>query len=130
MTASLADGSSVAAPLAVAADGRDVAGARGGRHRDLDAEPIRSPRSCSISAHSREHGFISTEFHTETGPFTQVPLPGNRSSLVWVVKPETAEELAALDDAALSRRVEEQMQSMLGRVTRRARPADLSAFGD
>ena len=63
------------------------------------------------------HGFTSTEFHTETGPFTQVPLPGNRSSLVWVVKPETAEELAALDDAALSLRVERQMQSMLGRVT-------------
>ena len=67
--------------------------------------------------HSREHGFISTEFHTETGPFTQVPLPGNRSSLVWVVKPETAEELAALDDAALSVRVEQKMQSMLGRVS-------------
>ncbi|TIV51332.1 MAG: UbiH/UbiF family hydroxylase, partial [Mesorhizobium sp.] len=58
-----------------------------------------------------------TEFHTETGPFTQVPLPGKRSSLVWVVKPETAKELAALDDAALSIRVEEQMQSMLGRVS-------------
>ncbi|RWG55491.1 MAG: UbiH/UbiF family hydroxylase, partial [Mesorhizobium sp.] len=68
-------------------------------------------------SHRSEHGFISTEFHTETGPFTQVPLPGKRSSLVWVVKPETAQELAALDDAMLSVRVEEQMQSMLGRVS-------------
>ncbi|RUZ17900.1 FAD-dependent monooxygenase, partial [Mesorhizobium sp. M7A.F.Ca.CA.001.09.1.1] len=66
--------------------------------------------------HSGDHAFTSTEFHTETGPFTQVPLPGNRSSLVWVVKPETATELAALDDATLSQRVEQQMQSMLGRV--------------
>ncbi|MER2632611.1 MAG: FAD-dependent monooxygenase, partial [Rhizobiaceae bacterium] len=67
-------------------------------------------------AHEREHAHTSTEFHTETGPFTQVPLPGRRSSLVWVVRPETAQALAALDDAALSRRIEDRMQSMLGRV--------------
>jgi 2-octaprenyl-6-methoxyphenol hydroxylase len=33
-----------------------------------------------------------------------------------VVAPETAEELAALDDDALSAKIEERMQSMLGRV--------------
>ena len=37
----------------------------------------------------------------DTGPFTQVPLPDRRSSLVWVVPSETAEELALLDDAPL-----------------------------
>ncbi|UCI05737.1 UbiH/UbiF family hydroxylase [Mesorhizobium sp. B1-1-8] len=114
--ASLADGSEVSASLAVAADGR-LSPAR-------EAAGIRaSARSYPQSAlvlnfgHRSEHGFISTEFHTETGPFTQVPLPGKRSSLVWVVKPETAKELAALDDASLSARVEEQMQSMLGRIS-------------
>jgi 2-octaprenyl-6-methoxyphenol hydroxylase len=68
-------------------------------------------------SHSRPHGNVSTEFHTPTGPFTQVPLPGDRSSLVWVVRPQTAEELRALDDAALSRAIETRMQSMLGRVS-------------
>src|SRR5690606_32788075 len=53
----------------------------------------------------------------ETGPFTQVPLPGNRSSLVWVEAPERARDLAAMDDAALSIEIERKMQSMLGRVT-------------
>ena len=113
--ARLADGTSVEGSLAVAADGR-LSPAR-------DAAGIRtSARSYPQAAlvlnfsHSRGHGFISTEFHTETGPFTQVPLPGNRSSLVWVVRPKTAEELMALDDGLLSARVEEQMQSMLGRV--------------
>ena len=38
-------------------------------------------------------------------------------TLKWLVKPETAEELAAVDDAALSVRVEQKMQSMLGRVS-------------
>ena len=37
--------------------------------------------------HSRPHHDTSTEFHTETGPFTLVPLPGQRSSLVFVVDP-------------------------------------------
>ena len=102
--------------LAVAADGRDSLA----RQAAGIATSARSyPQSALVLnfGHSRGHGFISTEFHTETGPFTQVPLPGNRSSLVWVVKPETAEELAALDDAALSVRVEQKMQSMLGRVS-------------
>lgn len=112
----LADGTSIAAPLAVAADGR-LSPAR-------DAAEIRTvthayPQAALVLnfAHTRPHGSISTEFHTETGPFTQVPLPGDRSSLVWVVQPQMAEELAALDDATLSRRVEDRMQSMLGRVS-------------
>ena len=59
------------------------------------------------------------ETASKLNPFAEkaVPLPGKRSSLVWVVKPGTAAELATLDEAALSRRVEERMQSMLGRVT-------------
>lgn len=111
----LADGGEIATPLAVAADGRlsparDAAGIRTVTHE--------YPQSALVLnfAHARGHGSTSTEFHTETGPFTQVPLPGDRSSLVWVVRPETAEELAGLDDSALSARIEERMQSMLGRV--------------
>ncbi len=116
VSARLADGTSVEGALAVAADGRlsparEAAGIR---------TSVRSyPQAALVLnfSHSRGHGFISTEFHTETGPFTQVPLPGNRSSLVWVVQPQTARELMALDDGSLSARVEEQMQSMLGRVS-------------
>nr|WP_210325013.1 UbiH/UbiF family hydroxylase [Mesorhizobium silamurunense] len=112
----LGDGSEVSASLAVAADGR-LSPAREAAGIKASARPY--PQSALVLnfSHRSEHGFISTEFHTETGPFTQVPLPGKRSSLVWVVKPETAKELAALDDASLSVRVEEQMQSMLGRVS-------------
>ena len=115
-TAHLADGSAIEAALAVAADGR--------RSPARDAAGIRThvrdyPQSAIVLefAHTRPHGEISTEFHTPTGPFTQVPLPGLRSSLVWVVRPEQADQLMALDDAALSARVETVMQSMLGAVT-------------
>src|SRR5690606_15486661 len=67
-------------------------------------------------SHARPHEHTSTEFHTEDGPFTQVPLPGLRSSLVWVMRRRRAEELAALSETELSRLVEDRMQSMLGRV--------------
>jgi len=116
-TATLAGGGLVSAPLAVAADGRlsparEAAGIRTVVHAYRQAALVLN------FEHRGDHAFTSTEFHTETGPFTQVPLPGgHRSSLVWVLRPETAEELSALDDVELSVRVEEQMQSMLGRVT-------------
>jgi 2-octaprenyl-6-methoxyphenol hydroxylase len=116
VVAKLADGASIAASLAVAADGR-LSPARTAAGIPVSSRSF--PQSAFVLnfGHSRDHAFTSTEFHTETGPFTQVPLPGRRSSLVWVVRPETAAELAALDDAALSRRVEDGMQSMLGRVS-------------
>lgn len=67
--------------------------------------------------HSLPHGNVSTEFHTESGPFTQVPLPGSRSSLVWVVRPEEATRLTGLATEELSKIVEARMQSILGKVT-------------
>jgi 2-octaprenyl-6-methoxyphenol hydroxylase len=66
--------------------------------------------------HARPHQNVSTEFHTESGPFTLVPLPGNRSSLVWVVTPGEADALLALNDAELAREAERRAHSILGRM--------------
>lgn len=109
------NGDTLSASLVVAADGRNspartAAGITAGFHA--------YPQSALVLnfSHSRPHGFVSTEFHTETGPFTIVPLPGRRSSLVWVVRPEQAQDLSMLDDADLSARIEMQMQSILGLI--------------
>jgi 2-octaprenyl-6-methoxyphenol hydroxylase len=67
--------------------------------------------------HSLPHHDTSTEFHTEHGPFTLVPLPGERSSLVWVDRPETTAERMALDDDALALAIERRAASILGKVT-------------
>ncbi len=115
-TAELSDASAISAPLVVAADGRmSPARAAAGIRVSKRAYP-QSALVLNFD-HARDHAFTSTEFHTESGPFTQVPLPGNRSSLVWIVTSERANELLALDDASLSSQIEERMQSMLGRVT-------------
>ena len=113
--AELKDGTMVTAKLAAAADGRrsparEAAG--------IAVKSWQAGQSALVLnfAHTRPHHDTSTEFHTEDGPFTQVPLPGLRSSLVWVTRRRRAEELAALSDAALSALIEARMQSMLGRV--------------
>jgi len=113
--AELESGETVTARLAAAADGRRSPARQAA---GIDVKFWEAGQSALVLnfSHARPHDHISTEFHTEDGPFTQVPLPGLRSSLVWVTRRRRAEELAALSDTDLSRLVEERMQSMLGRV--------------
>jgi len=100
-TVMLKTGASLTSQLIVAADG----------HRSLcrRVAAIRTnARSYAQTAltfnlgHSRPHGATSTEFHTQTGPFTLVPLPGHRSSLVFVVDPQEASTIAALSTHLLA----------------------------
>ena len=67
-------------------------------------------------AHDRPHQDTSTEFHTESGPFTLVPLPGRRSSLVCVLDPMHAAALASMPDAELSDEIERRAHSLLGKM--------------
>lgn len=68
-------------------------------------------------SHTRPHNECSTEFHTESGPCVFVPLPGQRSSIVWVVKPGEAERLKNLSDDELGEAAERQSHSILGKLT-------------
>jgi len=64
--------------------------------------------------HGRAHDNTTTEFHTERGPFTLVPLPGRRSSLVCVLDPSAAAELFAMNDNDLAADLERRAHSLLG----------------
>lgn len=116
VTITTAGGRQIKAALVAAADGResplrDTAGIRTVRwHYDQTAVTLNL-------AHTAAHGGISTEFHTTAGPFTLVPLPGQQSSLVAVVRPADAAHLMALDDAALAMELERRAHSLLGRFT-------------
>ena len=68
-------------------------------------------------AHTRPHGDTSTEFHTECGPFTLVPLPGLRSSLVCVLDESSAEKVLAQPDEALAAEIERRAHSLLGKMS-------------
>jgi len=115
VTIRTAGGTTLSARLVVGADGRqslcrDAAGIAVKRH------PLGQTALTFNIAHSRPHRNMSTEFHTPNGPCVFVPLPGNRSSIVWVNTPKNAEALMALDDAALSAAIEKQSHHILGRI--------------
>jgi len=116
VTVALGDGGSVNARLVIGADGR---GSACRRAAGIDADRHTYPQTALTFnlRHTRPHHDSSTEFHTRSGPFTLVPLPGNRSSLVWVVEPAEVEEIRALDDARLADEIERRSHSILGRVT-------------
>lgn len=116
ISAILADDTVVQAKLAVGADGRNSLARE---HAGIRVSSWSYPQSAFVTTftHRQPHLDMSTEFHTEFGPCTQVPLQGNRSSLVWVVPPERATELAAMADDELSMAIEERLQSILGKVT-------------
>ena len=68
-------------------------------------------------AHEKPHRDTSVEFHTSEGPCTLVPMPGERSSLVWVTSPEHAERLSALPDATFATHLSEATVGHLGALS-------------
>jgi len=112
----LKDGTALHASLVIGADGRkSLARAAAGIAMNERRYPQSALTVCL--AHTRPHRDTSTEFHTPSGPFTLVPLPGNRSSLVFVLDPKSAGRMAEIDDAALSDEIERRAHSILGKIT-------------
>lgn len=108
-----ASGSQIRARLAIAADGRksmlrDAAG--------IEVKTWTYPQVAVVLniEHRLPHNSISTEFHTPTGPFTLVPLPGNKSSIVCVETEEGAARLCAMKAAQLEIELERRAHSILG----------------
>jgi 2-octaprenyl-6-methoxyphenol hydroxylase len=111
----LANDSVVTARLAVAADGRRS------RLREAAGIPVetwqydQTALVCNLR-HTLPHDDTSTEFHTEHGPFTLVPLGPNRSSIVWVDRPAESRRRLDMTDAELAAAIEERSASILGTV--------------
>lgn len=111
----LASGETAISRLVVAADGRRSTIRDG---IGIGVREWRYDQSALVVnlAHEFPHHDTSTEFHTETGPFTLVPLPGHRSSLVWVDRPHQVARRVAADDTVLAAEIEERSASLLGAI--------------
>jgi 2-octaprenyl-6-methoxyphenol hydroxylase len=111
----LAGGGSLSARLAVGADGRHSL-CREAAGIAVKRRELRQAALTFNVTHSRPHRDVSTEFHTPQGPCVFVPLPGGRSSVVWVSEAKEAERLMTLNDQELSDAIEARSHSILGRL--------------
>jgi 2-octaprenyl-6-methoxyphenol hydroxylase len=111
----LADGRVLRAPLVVAADGaqsslRQMSGI------GVFAHDYRQTGLVTTISHELPHEGTAYEHFRPAGPFASLPLPGNRSSLVWTEATADAPRFLGMDHDALAREIEAVMGSTLGTV--------------
>ena len=111
----LADGTLLRAPLIVAADGRSSP-ARAAAGIKLIGWPYNQMGLVASVEHELPHHGRAEEHFTPSGPFAILPLPGNRSSLVWSERTEEASRLLALDDDSFAAELRARFGSHLGAV--------------
>src|SRR5215467_4116062 len=115
VTVRCSGGAALSARLAVGAEGRRSL-CRTAAGIDMRGRSYPQTALAFNLCHSRPHHDTSTEFHTESGPFTLVPLPRRRSSLVFVVDPAEVAKLSMLSDAQMAAEVERRSHSILGKI--------------
>jgi 2-octaprenyl-6-methoxyphenol hydroxylase len=106
----------IEARVAIASDGinsrlRQAAGI------ETDAWSFEQMALITRFAHSAPHNDTSTEWHRIGGLFTTVPMPGQRSSLVWMDRPERIQLLAALPSPDLAKEIQLASHGQLGLIS-------------
>lgn len=112
----LDNGDSIKALFAIAADGRTS------KLREAAGIAVKNwsfDQTALVTrfAHSRDHEYVSTEWHKFGGPFTTVPLPGLRSALVWMDRPAKISAVMNLTPKELARDIQLQCHGTLGLVS-------------
>lgn len=95
----LASGRHVRARLLVGCDGRDSGTAQRAGIRRMGWDYGQTGLVCAIE-HEVPHEGTAHQFFMPPGPLAILPLPGNRSSIVWSESTARAAEIHAMDDAA------------------------------
>lgn len=111
----LADGTVIRAGLIVAADGRNSP-AREAAGIKLVGWPYDQMGLVATVEHELPHNGRAEEHFTPTGPFAILPLPGNRSSLVWSERTEAAQRMLALSPAEFEDELKLRFGTHLGDV--------------
>ena len=99
VTVTLSDGRRIEAALLVACDGkRSPTAVRAGIRR-TGWEYGQTALVCAIE-HEKSHDGTAHQFFMPPGPLAILPLPGNRSSIVWTERHAVAQAIAGMDDEA------------------------------
>jgi 2-octaprenyl-6-methoxyphenol hydroxylase len=111
----LADGSTTAARLLVAADGAR-SGIRERAGIAIHGWNYRQSSIVTTVAHERDHGGCAEEHFLPAGPFATLPLKGRRSSIVWTEESREAERIVALPDREFHAELEQRFGLRLGEI--------------
>jgi 2-octaprenyl-6-methoxyphenol hydroxylase len=116
VTARLADGRAVTAPLVVAADGRGSQ-ARKMAGIGVVGWPYRQSGVVATVDLERPHGGVAHEHFLPSGPFAILPLTENRASLVWTEASDRAKALMTASPEAFQAYLDRRFGEFLGRAT-------------
>lgn len=95
--ATLASGRTITAKLLVGCDGRKTGVGKRAGIRRTGWEYGQTALVCAIE-HALPHNGIAHQFFMPPGPLAILPLPGNRSSIVWTETDDNAKAIHALSD--------------------------------
>ncbi|WP_246098716.1 UbiH/UbiF/VisC/COQ6 family ubiquinone biosynthesis hydroxylase [Paracoccus laeviglucosivorans] len=112
----LSDGASLTSALLVGADGRGSGvAARAGINR-LGHDYGQIALVAAVD-HELPHQGVAHQYFMPSGPLAILPLPGNRSSIVWSEDASAARAILALDDAAFLDVLRPRFGDFLGRIS-------------
>lgn len=86
------------ARLVIGADGRKSEVARQSGISRLGWDYAQSSLVCAVE-HERPHNGVAHQFFSQAGPLAILPLPGNKSSIVWTESKARADAIQQADDA-------------------------------
>ncbi len=116
VSVSLNDGSAVTGRLLVGSDGRKSGTAQRAGIKRQGWDYGQTALVCAIR-HELPHNGIAHQFFMPPGPLAILPLTGNRSSIVWSERHETAAEINALDDAGYLQALRPRFGDFLGEIS-------------
>ncbi len=116
VTVTLSDGKTLRARLIVGADGRRSGTAE---RAGITRTGWGYGQTALVAAidHALPHGGIAHQFFMPPGPLAILPLPGNRSSIVWSESDAQAQAIMALDDAGFLDVLRPRFGSFLGEIS-------------
>ncbi len=109
----LDDGTDLAAPLLIAADGRDSPLRRAAGIDAIEWLYDQTGIVCTV-AHERPHRGVAQERFLPSGPFAILPMTGNRSSIVWTERKDIADRILALPSDAFAEELAWRFTDYLG----------------
>jgi len=112
----LADGRTITAPLAVAADGRGSQ-ARKMAGIGVVGWPYKQSGVVATVDLERPHGGVAHEHFLPSGPFAILPLTDNRASLVWTEASDQARALMTVSPEAFQAYLDRRFGEFLGKAT-------------